>query len=183
MEQDDLIRAHARLQAFNESFSIRKMSETDVLEFHEILDSVELAGIPSSEFRIPDNALQRRVTSSQSISPILKRYVTENPPPTYSRERYVDKALFQSKVRAALNYVSQRLQDSESSAQIADAVTESKPSVGDRSVDVINSLPQPGPFVASIVRNFGWSSVIWIVVGLLIALVLKAIGFWPWGCQ
>lgn len=91
--------ACAQLQAFADN--VRALPEVDdqhVDAYHQILDGFAQLGHAVAPFRIPPDWLQPQVTSV----PIRVPGAPPPAPPSYSRRRYVDGALFRSRVEAAL---------------------------------------------------------------------------------
>ena len=97
--QDELIRAYAILKSLRSNISqinSAVIKETFVSEFHDALEKLTSIGIDVSEFRIPDSQLARIRDSSIMVagsSPII-----------YTKERYVDKTYFLTKMDAVLGY-------------------------------------------------------------------------------
>jgi hypothetical protein len=94
-KQDVLARAYATLSSLRKNVGeiTTGVEETYVHEFHGVLDKLENIGIDVSEFRIPDSAVQPRVTA-----------VWEGGGRSYSEEKYVAKPFILTKLDAILGY-------------------------------------------------------------------------------
>ena len=96
--QDTITRAYALLSALRSSVDQPSIAEYNsitgpyVTEYHKILDLLESTGINVSHFRIRDSELQPQLLVSTSRGS------------SYSKEKYVRKSYFLSKLDAILTY-------------------------------------------------------------------------------
>ena len=97
--QDTLARAYAMLSALRKNISQIKdysVEEKFVNEFHSVLDKLESVGIKTAEFRIPDSAVQPKITSRVRVGGVERK--------SYSEEKYVDRSFIMTKLDAILGY-------------------------------------------------------------------------------
>ena len=92
---DKIARAYSRIDALKNSLKdCALIKETYVREYHEALQHLADIGFDIKEFMIPQSAVSRIQVGGN----YLTREVT------YSDERYVEGALFMSKLNAVLTY-------------------------------------------------------------------------------
>lgn len=92
--QDELARAYAMLSALRKNIAqMSDVTEAYVREFHSVLDKLDRIGIDVTEFRIPDSAVQPRITA-----------MFIDGTKSYSEEKYVDKPFILTKLDAVLGY-------------------------------------------------------------------------------
>jgi hypothetical protein len=94
LERDRLLRIWVRLGALRRNLAnVGLITEAHAQEYHSIVRLLEATGMVLDEFRIPDEALRNRVTSWHMLTGRT----------THSATRYVEKALFFSKLDAILS--------------------------------------------------------------------------------
>ena len=99
-KQDELARAYAMLSSLRKNIgqmSDYSIPETYVREFHTVLDRLTGIGINVSEFRIPDSAVQPKITSRGRGGNGVERI-------SYSKEKYVERSFILTKLDAILGY-------------------------------------------------------------------------------
>jgi len=98
-KQDIFARAFSELSSLRKNIgqmTTERVLEMYVTEYHTVLDKLEGIKIETSEFRIPDSAVQPRVTASWLEG--------EKSYKSYSEEKYVDKSFILTKIDAILGY-------------------------------------------------------------------------------
>lgn len=102
-KQDTICRSYSRLTALKANLPTIGwgIEEKFIKEYHYILVALEEAmEMTLGEFRIPDNELQRAMTSHTSSDP----YFGGEEETTYTNERYCSRDYVLSKVDALLTY-------------------------------------------------------------------------------
>lgn len=102
MNKDDVLRGVlASLRAQRANLPVADpLSEVYIGNYHQELDLLEQAGIPTSRFRIPSNQVNPIEISSSVITPGI------NEPIRYTPEKYIDRSLLLTKIDTVLNYFS-----------------------------------------------------------------------------
>ena len=98
-KEDELIRAYTALKSLRENIgqvTDYSVPETYVLEFHSVLDKLESIGIGVSEYRIPDSAVNPKITASW--------FNGERSRHSYSDEKYVERLLMLTKLDSIIGY-------------------------------------------------------------------------------
>ncbi|MDP3937250.1 MAG: hypothetical protein Q8R92_03840, partial [Deltaproteobacteria bacterium] len=97
MADDRVTRAYARLAALKETLanlnSLHGVPEGLVQEYHGALDHLERVGFDTAEFRIPDGELKQ-----QMVGAVIGGAAQ------YTKESYVDQALFFQRRGSVLKY-------------------------------------------------------------------------------
>ncbi len=102
-KQDVVLRSYSRLNALKVNLPKNGwgIDEKYIREYHDMLTVLEGAtGMRLEEFRIPDNELQRVMTSYTPPGP----YFGGEEKTTYTNERYCDRDYVLSKLDAILTY-------------------------------------------------------------------------------
>jgi hypothetical protein len=102
LERDKILRVYTRLKSLRNNLPQRyNIHEKYVQEYHEIVNLLsEETGSSLKEFKVPDEELERKVTSAWPSIPYLKQKAGRR----YSEERRCERNMLVSKLDALLSY-------------------------------------------------------------------------------